>query len=483
MLAVSKCLLLFPSVSRLSPVRPSVSVSVSQSVSVIQLENFSLCAGCIGVKQPAAIASLRADHPVAPPSPLGPRRSAPLWISRSAEQRAMDDDFLSNLPPGLPGDSDSLSPNATEEPGWWASSDGVETVHFAVRCVMTSVYILIITVGLLGNITLVKIFITNSAMRSVPNIFISSLAAGDLLLLVTCVPVDAFRYFSEEWVFGEAACKLIPVIQLTSVGVSVFTLTALSADRYKAIVNPMDIQTSSAVFWTCLKAVSIWLLSVLLAVPEAIFSQVVSMQGNRDNTNVTFVNCVPYPLSNQMHPKIHSVMIFLVYFLIPLAIISVYYYHIARTLIKSAHDMPGEVSEHTKRQMETRKRLAKIVLVFVGLFALCWFPNHVLYMYRSFHYHQMDLSLAHLVITLLARVLSFSSSCVNPFALYLLSESFRRHFNSQLRCGRGPRPERQASYMHSTSHIRLTSIKKTTPTAAIIAPAANGNSNRQEVAL
>ncbi|MEQ2198554.1 hypothetical protein XENOCAPTIV_014488 [Xenoophorus captivus] len=103
--------------------------------------------------------------------------------------------------------------------------------------------------------------------------------------------------------------------------------------EYKAIVNPMDIQTSSAVFWTCLKAVSIWLLS-----------------GHRDNMNVTSLNCVPYPLSNQMHPKIHSVMIFLVYFLIPLTIISVYYYHIARTLIKSAHEMPGEVSEHTKRQ-------------------------------------------------------------------------------------------------------------------------------------
>uniref|UniRef100_A0A3Q3QIK8 G-protein coupled receptors family 1 profile domain-containing protein n=1 Tax=Monopterus albus TaxID=43700 RepID=A0A3Q3QIK8_MONAL len=324
----------------------------------------------------------------------------------------MDDEFPSNLYPALPGVSDDLSPNTTEEPGEWASSDGVETVHFAVRFVMTSVYILIITVGLLGNTTLVKIFVTNSAMRS-------------LLLLVTCVPVDASRYLFEDWVFGEAACKLIPVIQLTSVGVSVFTLTALSADRYKAIVNPMDIQTSSAVFWTCLKAVSIWLMSVLLAVPEAIFSQV----GLRDNTNITFVNCVPYPMSNQMHPKIHSVMIFLVYFLIPLVIISVYYYHIARTLIKSAHDMPGEVSDHTKRQMETRKRLAKIVLVFVGLFALCWFPNHVLYMYRSFHYHRVDVSLAHLVITLLARVLSFSSSCVNPFALYLLSESFRRHFN------------------------------------------------------
>ncbi|CAL8315371.1 unnamed protein product [Lota lota] len=381
----------------------------------------------------------------------------------------------------LDRDSGSYYHNFSDEEEWTMSGDG-ETVNFVIRCVMTSVYILIITVGLLGNITLVKIFVTNSAMRSVPNIFISSLAAGDLLLLVTCVPVDAFRYFFEEWIFGVVACKLIPVIQLTSVGVSVFTLTALSADRYKAIVNPMDIQTSGAVVWTCLKAVSIWLLSVLLAVPEAIFSQVVSMQ---DSGNVTFVNCVPYPLSNQMHPKIHSVMIFLVYFLIPLAIISVYYFHIARTLNRSAHNMPGEVSEHTKRQMETRKRLAKIVLVFVGLFALCWFPNHVLYMYRSFHYQQMDLSLAHLVVTLLARVLSFSSSCVNPFALYLLSDSFRRHFNSQLQCGRVPRPQRQASYLQSTSHIRLTSIKKTTPTAVVMAAVhvTNGGGQRSEVAL
>ncbi|XP_033874433.1 neuromedin-B receptor [Acipenser ruthenus] len=358
-------------------------------------------------------------------------------------------------------------------------SNDRETVGFIIRCVIPSIYILIITVGLLGNITLIKIFITNSAMRSVPNIFISSLAAGDLLLLVTCVPVDASRYFFEEWIFGTVACKLIPVIQLTSVGVSVFTLTALSADRYKAIVNPMDIQKSSAVLWTCLKAVAVWIISVLLAIPEAIFSQVVHISDN----NVSFTACVPYPLSEELHPKIHSVMIFMVYFIVPLTIISVYYYHIARTLIKSAHNMPGEFSEHTKRQMETRKRLAKIVLVFVGLFALCWFPNHVLYMYRSFNYREIDSSLAHLVITLLARVLSFSSSCVNPFALYLLSESFRRHFNSHLHCQRKKYRERSMSYLQSTSAVRMTSIKsnvRNTPTTTNLI---NGHNLKREVSL
>lgn len=110
--------------------------------------------------------------------------------------------------------------------------------------------------------------------------------------------------------------------------------------------------------------------------------------------------------------------------------------------------------------METRKRLAKIVLVFVGLFALCWFPSHLLYMYRSFNYEQIDSSLLHLIITLLARVFSFSSSCVNPFALYMLSGSFRRHFNSQLTCRRRQYKQHSSSYHQSTSAIPMTSIKK-----------------------
>ncbi|MBZ3875250.1 Neuromedin-B receptor [Sciurus carolinensis] len=358
-------------------------------------------------------------------------------------------------------------------------SDGT-TAELVIRCVIPSLYLLIITVGLLGNIMLVKIFVTNSAMRSVPNIFISNLAAGDLLLLLTCVPVDASRYFFDEWVFGKVGCKLIPVIQLTSVGVSVFTLTALSADRYRAIVNPMDVQASGAVLRTCVKAVGIWVVSVLLAVPEAVFSEVARI-GSLDNSS--FTACIPYPQTDELHPKIHSVLIFLVYFLIPLAIISIYYYHIAKTLIKSAHNLPGEYNEHTKKQMETRKRLAKIVLVFVGCFVFCWFPNHILYMYRSFNYKEIDPSLGHMIVTLVARVLSFCNSCVNPFALYLLSESFRKHFNSQLCCGRKSRPERSTSYLLSSSAVRMTSLKSNAKNMVTNSVLLNGHSLKQEMAL
>ncbi|KAG8444401.1 hypothetical protein GDO86_009548 [Hymenochirus boettgeri] len=241
----------------------------------------------------------------------------------------------------------------------------------------------------------------------------------------------------------------------------------------------MDIQMSSAVLLTCLKAAAIWIISILLAAPEAVFSEVAYINGTDNNS---FAACIPYPQDYTIYPKIHSVLIFLVYYLIPLTIISIYYYNIAKTLIKSAYNIPGEYSEHSKRQMETRKRLAKIVLVFVGCFAICWFPNHVLYMYRSFNYSEIDSSMGHMIITLVARVLSFYNSCVNPFALYLLSESFRRHFNNQLCCWRKKHQERSTSYLHNSSAVRMTSIKSNARNTVTSTSLINGHS-RQEVSL
>lgn len=81
----------------------------------------------------------------------------------------------------------------------------------------------------------------------------------------------------ESWPYGELICKVSECAKDVSIGVSVFTLTALSAERYCAIVNPMRRHVSGRLSTkpvTLFTALGIWVLAILLAMPAAIFSYV-----------------------------------------------------------------------------------------------------------------------------------------------------------------------------------------------------------------
>ncbi|XP_005404647.1 PREDICTED: bombesin receptor subtype-3 [Chinchilla lanigera] len=332
--------------------------------------------------------------------------------------------------------SSSVVSSDTTNKGWTRdNSPGIEAL-----CAIYITYAVIISVGILGNAILIKVFFKTKSMQTVPNIFITSLAFGDLLLLLTCVPVDATHYLAEGWLFGRIGCKVLSFIRLTSVGVSVFTLTILSADRYKAVVKPLERQPSNAILKTCAKAGCVWIMSMIFALPEAIFSNVYTLRD--PNKNMTFESCAFSPVSEKLLREIHSLLSFLVFYIIPLSIISVYYSLIARTLYKSTLNIPTEEQSHARKQVESRKRIAKTVLVLVALFALCWLPNHLLYLYHSFTYDTyVDPSTMHFIVTIFSRVLAFSNSCVNPFALYWLSKTFQKQFKAQLFCCKGELPE------------------------------------------
>lgn len=129
-------------------------------------------------------------------------------------------------------------------------------------------------------------------------------------------------------------------------------------------------------------------------------------------------------------------------------------------------------------QIESRKRLAKTVLVFVGLFAVCWLPSHVIYLYRSYHYSEVDTSMSHFIASVCARILAFSNSCVNPFALYLLSKSFQKQFNKQLCCCCPPLSRRGNSRARGKTH--LSSMKSTQNHTVASFSLANGNNAYHE---
>jgi bombesin receptor subtype-3 len=295
-------------------------------------------------------------------------------------------------------------------------------------------FAIIFVVGVLGNGTLILIFARHRRMRNVPNTYIFSLALGDLILIVTCVPFTSTLYTFESWPYGTFICKLSETVKDLSVGVSVFTLTALSAERYCAIVNPMrrhagGILGSKTV--TMCTAVGIWVLSTIFAVPSAIFSQ---LREHPLQNNSVLIYCYPLPGDiGDTHDKLLIVFKFLAYYAIPLCVIAIFYVLMAFHLEKSAKNMPGEAAHST--QVQARKKVAKMVLSFVVIFFVCFLPYHVFMLW--FHLNSESMNeyddFWH-ALRIVGFCLSFLNSCINPIALYFVSGTFRKHFNRHLFC-------------------------------------------------
>ncbi len=208
------------------------------------------------------------------------------------------------------------------------------------------VFALIFLVGVIGNGTLIFTVLRNKNMRNAPNIFIVSLAFGDLILILVSVPFTATIYTFTEWPYGETMCKLNEFLQTLSLGVSVFTLTALSADRYIAIVNPMKRHHTSTTRETLIIAGSVWVVSTALASLDFIAAHI--------DTSDHIAICSVHPSSwPNWYQKFHAIFRLVVYFAVPILTIGLFYTLMARILFLSSRII-GQVriyNNHTSFQI------------------------------------------------------------------------------------------------------------------------------------
>lgn len=95
-------------------------------------------------------------------------------------------------------------------------------------------------------------------------------------------------------------------------------------------------------------AISIWILAMILAIPAAVGSHLM----NIDGLTISFTVCYPFPthwLGNK-YPKVNVMAKFLVLYIIPLAVIAIFYMNMANHLIVSTRNVPGEI-QGTQRQV------------------------------------------------------------------------------------------------------------------------------------
>ncbi|XP_052120550.1 QRFP-like peptide receptor [Frankliniella occidentalis] len=365
-----------------------------------------------------------------------------------------------------------------------------------------TVYCLIMLLGLAGNALIIFTTQRYRRMQSTTNVFLSSLAVADLLLIIVCIPVKLAKLMSFTWEAGYFLCKFVHYMQNVSAMCSVFTLTAMSIERYYAIIHPMRVKYLCSLSQARKICACIWLLAFVLASP--ILQTYDHKQVGDDSLTLILKRKVFWCIRNLDEDGIamvrfNDVYSLVVILVVPTAIMvfaySVICWEVWHVMLQRYHMTSGKglnvvesIPLSKKRQVgfreslkkgggqirleeetQTVKQVIKMLVAVVVVFVICWAPlliEHVLTSYGVIAKNEERTGdkvwLKYMSIGF--HLLSYFNSCVNPIVYGFMSRSFRESFRQALcRCCRsGRRPGRQPSTNTRTTSLRLNDTRQRT---------------------
>ncbi|KAL4239397.1 Somatostatin receptor type 5 [Mactra antiquata] len=308
--------------------------------------------------------------------------------------------------------------NATSQEG----GQPTPVLHF----IMIASYIFICVCGLVGNGLVIYVVLRFSKMKTVTNVYILNLALSDVLFLLN-MPFLITTNILEYWVFGYAMCKTFMLCFSINFITGVFTLTAMSADRYLAVCHPVrsvHYRTIRIAFFICL---TIWTLSFLIMLPIMLYSTTVANDKypDRETCVIDWPDNPPIP-----GDKAFTWYSFLLGFLIPVALISVFYVSV---ILRLRSVGPRKKSKERKK---SNRKVTRMVLAMIFVYIGCWLPYWCFQVDLTFKIPGMKVPTWKIYMFSAFTVLSFANSMINPVLYAFLSDVFRKSFLKAFNCTR-----------------------------------------------
>ncbi|XP_051890992.1 G-protein coupled receptor 37-like 1 [Pristis pectinata] len=147
-----------------------------------------------------------------------------------------------------------------------------DTTYSAYAVVLLS--LILFAVGIIGNLAVMCIVCHNYYMKSAWNNILAGMACWDFFVIFFCLPVVVFNEITKKRLLGDIGCKVVPYLEVSCLGVTTFSLCALSIDRFRSATT---VQSQIRLIESCLSIVAkmavIWIGSMLLALPEVLLWQ------------------------------------------------------------------------------------------------------------------------------------------------------------------------------------------------------------------
>ncbi|CAH1117734.1 unnamed protein product [Phaedon cochleariae] len=325
-----------------------------------------------------------------------------------------------------------------------------------------------------GNLLVILVVTLSRRLRSITNFFLANLAVADFFVAIFCVYQNLVIYFIDSWMLEKFLCKMYMFIQSLSNTASIFILVVICTERYFAIIYPITCKQILTPIRLKLIIIGVWITCILYSSPKFYWGNTVT---NPTAGNGTETLCV---LDRQKYnSKLFDIIHFVLFYVIPLAVMSLLYTRIAVCLWNSSEQLKKQLdasnnSDHyqlcrkqssrynkkhqtqlngearllqstssnggmpnpnsSQNVLRARRGVIKMLIVVVCAFAVCNLPFHArkMWQYWSSNYHG-DTNFSAL-LTPLTFLCTYFNSGVNPLLYAFLSKNFRRGMREILLC-------------------------------------------------
>ncbi|CAG5108616.1 Similar to Npffr2: Neuropeptide FF receptor 2 (Mus musculus) [Cotesia congregata] len=319
---------------------------------------------------------------------------------------------------------------------------------------LISLYIPTIVVAVTANLIVITVVVKYQHMRSITNYFVVNLSIADLLVTLICMPMSVSQAISIIWNYGEIMCKLFYYLQGVAVAASVFTITAMSVDRYLAVRSPMDLHRMFNRKTTIMTIITLWFIALTIFAPllKAVSLENLDLQLNltlvvmaAENESLKILEPPSLLVCSEdfkplgIHAHVFGTFCFVLVYAIPGFVVILAYSLMGRTLCarKPPFDYDCNAGSASSQQgfrlMRERKRVAWILLTLAILFALCWLPYNVLRLLVDLDVVYQDRVIP--VLLPYCLYLGHANSALNPVVYCFMTRNFRQSVK-QILCRR-----------------------------------------------
>lgn len=124
-----------------------------------------------------------------------------------------------------------------------------------------------IVTAVTGNISVMYVVLRYKSLQTIPHYFIASLALTDLLYALFGCTSMVITTIAQEWVLGLTYCEFIGATNTWFTTSSVWTLVAISVNRFVAVSRPFNINKVFTVKLVSIIITLIWLCAFVISTP------------------------------------------------------------------------------------------------------------------------------------------------------------------------------------------------------------------------